>query len=190
MQLIKEGLIMRPTITFIKYEHGEMLEGSYNDFKEQLFNNKERNDKILEVVLRHKGDVQLVLIDRISHGDLLKKLFEDNGLEVFFIQGKVSGEQREKILDDARKHHTRILIGTSSIVSRGLNVKPLKVVVNASGNASSVQSIQSLGRILRKDDGKEEAYFYDFKDTVKYFWEHTQARIKAFEKVGYEVKYE
>lgn len=188
-QLIKEGLIIKPKITFMKYEHGEILEGSFNDFKEQLFQNPIRNKKIIDIIKKHNGDVQLILVDRITHGDFLKQYLEHEGFEVFFIQGKVSQNQREKILQDARNHHTRILIGTGSIVSKGLNIKPLKVVINATGNATSVQTIQSLGRVLRKDDGKEGAYFYDFYDTVRYFWEHTQARIKAFEKLGNEILY-
>ena len=189
-QLIDEGLIMKPKITFIKYEHGEILEGSFNDYKEQVFQNPERNKKIIEVVKRHEGDVQLILVDRISHGEFLEEYLKDEGFEAFFIQGAVKQELREKILEDARNHHTRILIGTSSIVSKGLNLKPLKVVINATGNATSVQTIQSLGRVLRKDDGKEEAFFYDFYDLMRYFWEHTQARVEAFKKVGHDVLYE
>jgi len=186
-QLIEENTIMKPTINFLKYDFGFLMTGDFNDRLEQLYDNEKRNKVIIDLCKKHKNDVIMVLVSRINHGlELIDKLIEAK-LDGFFIQGSVDAETREKILNDAREGHPRVLIGTNQIVSKGLNLKPLKVIINATGNVSDKQTIQSLGRILRMHEGKESATCYDFYDDIPDFKEHSVARIKIFKEEGHEV---
>jgi superfamily II DNA or RNA helicase/CRISPR/Cas system-associated exonuclease Cas4 (RecB family) len=185
--LIDEGTVMRPTITFLRYDAGFIMEGDFNDIHEQLITNEPRNKMIVELCQQFPDKVVMILVHRISHGDALKQMLHDSGRECFFIQGAVDNITRESILADARSGHPRVIIGTSSIVAKGLNLKTLEVIINATGNATSIMTIQSLGRVLRMNDGKEQALFFDFYDELDYFVEHTEQRIDAFKKDGHEV---
>lgn len=187
-ELIQEGTIMMPTIKFIKYKFGFEMGGDYNDRMEQLFEHEDRNKIITQLCKNHSGEVILILVHRLSHGNDLVEHLKDEGHDAFFIQGSVNAKLREEILEDSRNGHPRILIGTSSIVSKGLNLKPLRVVINATGNAGDKQTIQTLGRVLRMYEGKDEALYYDFVDDIKSFLEHSKQRIKAFENEGYKVE--
>ena len=186
-QLIDEHTIMKPTINFLKYDFGFLMTGDFNDRLEQLFDNEKRNKIIVDLCKKHSGDVIMILVSRIVHGETIVEMLKDAGLESFFIQGCVDSDTREKILTDAREGHSRILIGTNQIVSKGLNLKPLKVIINTTGNVSDKQTIQSLGRILRMHEGKESATCYDFYDNIDDFKEHSIARINIFKEEGHEV---
>ena len=186
-RLIDENTIMKPTINFLKYDFGFLMTGDFNDRLEQLYDNEKRNKVIIDLCKKHKHDVIMILVSRINHGvELVDKLIEAK-LDGFFIRGNVDAETREKILNDAREGHPRVLIGTNQIVSKGLNLKPLKVIINATGNVSDKQTIQSLGRILRMHEGKESAICYDFYDSIIDFKEHSDARINIFKEEGHEV---
>jgi len=80
------------------------------------------------------------------------------------------------------------MVATLSIASEGLNIPDLDVIINASGNAGDVKSIQVLGRVLRKIEGKKEALYIDFLDAGKYTKQHSRKRYKIFEKEGYQLE--
>jgi len=186
-QLIDAKTIMKPEINFIKYDFGETMEGDFNDYQEQLFDNKARNNIIASLCNEYRNSVILILTSRIAHGETLAALLKKRGLESFFIRGSVDAATRQQVLKDASEGHPRVLIGTSSIVAKGLNLPLLKVIINATGNISDKMTVQSLGRVLRKHDGKDVALYYDFFDDIDYFHEHSMTRIKAFEDEGHDV---
>lgn len=186
--LIEEDTIMKPEIYFVEYSEQRFLEGDYNEIYEQAIDCIDRNQIIYDTVTKYKDMICMILVTKIRHGMLLKEEIEKLGLECVFIQGSMSNKEREQYLDEARNGNTRVLIGTSSIVSKGLNLKSLEVIINATGNATSIMTIQSLGRVLRKNENKEKAIFIDIYDTCKHLKEHTEARIQAFEKQRHEVK--
>ena len=63
-------------------------------------------------------------------------------------------------------------------------------MVNCTGNASSIRTVQSLGRVLRVKEGKEQPIFYDFNDDMPFFDDHTRERISTFLKEGHSVIYD
>lgn len=189
-QLIDDDVVMKPKIKFLKYDDPILLEGEYSEIYDQIIEDETRNTKIVDLCETHNSSVKLILVNKIRHGQLLQELLEQKNIKSKFIRGAVSNDERETILDNARNGDTTVLIGTSSIVSKGMNLKSLEVVINATANATSIMTIQSLGRVLRKKEGKDQAIFYDFYDTCKYLMEHTEERIKAFEKQGHEVEFD
>jgi superfamily II DNA or RNA helicase len=67
----------------------------------------------------------------------------------------------------------------------------MEVLINASANKSDIKTIQSLGRILRKKEGKDNCTYYDFIDDVhKILFIASRSRTRAFEKEGHEIMYE
>jgi len=187
--LIEFNYIMKPNIYFIEYKFGQYLVGTYQETFEQIIDNKNRNSQVLKVLENNKNKLTLIIVSRIKHGQIIEKMLCDNGYETFFIRGEISNKKRDEILNEARNGHSRILIGTSTIVSKGLNIKNLQVLINMTANVSDVQTIQSLGRLLRKQDGKTEANYYDFYDDIPYMKEHSLARIKQFEKEGHKINF-
>jgi len=186
-----EDTIMKPEIIFIDYgSKPRYMYGDYNDIYNQAIMDETRNQAIINVAKYHHNKLILILVSRIKHGELLFSKIKEFKDEVYLIKGVTDNNTREQILDRGRKGEKLVIIGTDSIVSRGLNLKPLEVVINATGNASSVTTIQSLGRVLRKATGKTNALFYDLVDRTPYLAEHKDRRINAFESQGYTITYQ
>lgn len=186
-QLIEEDTIMKPTIIFKTYDKPFIMNGTYNEVYSQMLLSETRNKVVIDLIQSYNQKLILVIVQRIEHGELLQKLLTEKNIDSFFIQGSVSNDDREKVLDAAKAGNTTVLIGTSSIVSKGMSLKPLTVVINTTANATSIMTIQALGRVLRKNDGKTEAIFYDLYDTLPEVVNHTLERIEAFKKEGHEV---
>lgn len=186
-ELIQQKRIMKPIINFIEYNFGNCMNGNFQDLVEQLYNNENRNNIIIDLCKKHQNDVVLILVNRIKHGELLLDKLKNIKLSSFFIRGEVDSSTREKIFSNIRNGENQILIGTSQIVSKGLNLKPLKVIINATGHVSDKQTIQSLGRVLRLHEGKTEAIYYDFYDDIDKFLEHSEIRMQTFKDEGHEI---
>lgn len=184
--LIDRGVLTKPVINFLTYDFGQFLEGTYQEAFEQVTTNKNRNRKVIEVIKKH-NKLSLILVSRVKHGQELAAMIEAEGKEVFFIRGAINNKKRDEILNEAREGHPRILIGTASIVSKGLNLTNLEILINTTANVSDIQTIQSLGRLLRKHENKEQAIYYDFLDDIKHMKEHSEERIKQFEREGHDV---
>lgn len=184
-ELTNLGHIMKPKIYFIKYVDDFQKHEIYHEaYDAKITNNKTRNELILKILNRFKGHNILIIISKIEHGRWLESQIGGS----VFIHGTVNHEVREKWLAEMKNSRGKIIIGTSSIVSKGLDVPNLDVMLNATGNLSSITTIQSLGRVLRNHENKKHAYYIDFKDLGTFFKEHTDKRIETLQQQGYEVK--
>lgn len=205
-ELIKQGYIMKPKIHFYKYKHNylhievpkiedpkltmkqrevKMKKMKYHlYYKHHITNNVERNKLLLEIVDKMKDKNILIITSEVEHGELLNESIPNS----VFIHGKVDEPTREQWLDKMKSSESNIIIGTASIVQKGLNITNLDIMINATGNDSFIISLQSLGRILRKHKGKEHCYYIDFYDEEpEYFIEHTLNRINTFRNKKHEV---
>jgi superfamily II DNA or RNA helicase len=181
--LIKLGYLTKPEIKFIKYEHKEHY-FDYEDAYSGCLNSEERLNKLKEIVDNHKNDYILIIVRRINHADMIKELI---GSDVEIIKGSISKKKREKLLNEMREGKRKILIGTDKIVSTGLDIPILNVLINYSANLTTIQTIQSLGRICRLHPNKDKAYYYDFYDTNEYLRKATKERINILKKQGFKV---
>jgi superfamily II DNA or RNA helicase len=181
--LIKKNYLTKPIIKFIKYEHNEHY-FDYDDAYVGCLNSKERLNKIKDIVNKHNDDYILIIIRRLEHADTIKELLGD---DVEIIKGSLSKKKREKLLNEMRDGKRKILIGTDKIVSTGLDIPILSVLINYSANLTTIQTIQSLGRICRLYKNKDKAYYYDFYDTNEYLRKASKERIKTLEQQGFEV---
>lgn len=123
----------------------------------------------------------LVLVDRIAHGehllDYFKSTTELNNRQIYFIQGSVEVDEREKIRDLMENSHGIICIAISKIFSTGISIKNLHNVVFAAIGKARIKIIQSIGRSLRLHHTKESATIFDIADiNLRYGFKHFNER--------------
>jgi len=189
-ELIDEGYLTEPDIIFHKYEQDELiLEGEYNEMYDQIVLSKRRFNKIIDIVKEHNNDSVLIIVNRLDHMDKISEELTKIGISNAIIKGEIKAKERTEILNQMRNAEIKVVIGTSKIVQKGLDIPNLNVIINVTANLGSIFSIQSLGRILRKSDGKEKAYYHDFYDENDALISHTKARISYFENEGYDLKF-
>jgi len=183
-ELIKEGWLVPAICKFIEISSLNSEETYQDSYHTNIVNNDERNQKVVEIINEHKDKKFLVLTKLIEHGRKLTEIIP--GAE--FIYGGTKNEKRLEQFKRFQNGELKILIGSASIFSKGINIPDLDVIINVAGNASNVQTIQSIGRVLRKVDGKSNAFYYDFFDNGEYHKKASKERIKILEQFGHNIE--
>jgi superfamily II DNA or RNA helicase len=155
----------------------------YNAFYRTFISeNMVRNNKIVKLVKDNPDKKILILTKLIEHGKMLANL--TGGIH---LHGETEKELRKQIMQDFQEGKNKILISTISLLSEGWDCVSLNFLINAGANKGDIKSIQMLGRILRKNEGKNIALFYDFIDDSRWFRKASNARMRVFKQEGYDV---
>jgi len=185
--LIEENVLVAPTCIFYKY--GENISPSLdwqNEYNISIVENETRNAAIESLAKKYvsEGLQVMILTKLVEHGKALAERLPGSK----FIFGKTKDTVREEQLLDFKANELNIIVGNIKIFNKGLNIKNLDVLINATGNAGDVLTVQSIGRALRKNPGKEKALYIDFLDKGHYCKKHSLSRIDALKNEDYYVQ--
>ena len=133
-----------------------------------------------------------------AHGAILYDIINnsvDETRKVFFVHGGVDAEERELVREITEKESNAIIVASYGTFSTGINIKRLHNVIFASPSKSRIRNLQSIGRVLRKGNGKVKAKLYDIADDLtigsrkNYTLNHFIERIKIYvkEEFNYEI---
>ena len=75
-----------------------------------------------------------------------------------------------------------ICVAISAIFSTGINIKNIHMIIFAAGGKSFIRTVQSIGRGLRLHENKVNLKIIDISDNLKYGKQHSDARIKIYDK--------
>ena len=190
-ELVDEGKLSKPIVQLINIPRDEKIEDedmTYIEvYKDCIVDNDYRNSKICEIVeLIQKSKSQariLIIVESLNHLRNLENI--DN---VYTLEGIDDLTQRYKTIDKFLNHpESSCLIGTK-IMQTGINIQEISHFINARGLKSETATLQALGRALRKQDGQDKVYVFDFLDPYKYLKAHSENRKKSYEHEGHEVK--
>ena len=114
---------------------------------------------------------------------------------MFYVHGGIDAQQREHVREITEKENNAIIVASYGTFSTGINIKNLHNVIFASPSKSRIRNLQSIGRVLRKGDNKNQAVLYDIADEIvykqrkNYTLNHLVERIKIYnqEKFNYEI---
>lgn len=142
-----------------------------------------RNNLILNKLFQNKEHYCLVLGDRVEH---LKKLQKELQLgEV--IHGSTNKKLREGALECMRKGHIHFLFATYQLAKEGLDIPRLDRLFLVTPRDDKAVIVQSVGRIERCFEGKDQPIVYDFVDEGEYFQKKYKKRKTIYKKNGNEV---
>lgn len=140
-----------------------------------------RNNIIIDLLKKEKDNYCLVLSDRLEGLEYLHKQ-----LGGAFVNGQMTSkkakEERQQAIEKMRKKEEHYLFATYSLAKEGLDIKPLNRLVLASPTKNPIVLTQSVGRIERKDEGKEIPIVYDIVDQGKYFEDAFKKRKSIYKK--------
>ena len=114
--------------------------------------------------------------------------FDDRMRKVFFIYGKTSTTEREEIRAIVEKEKNSITIASYGTFSTGINIRNIHNIVLASPSKSRIRNLQSIGRGLRKTDGKTEMKLFDIADDLQcqnFTLNHLKERINIYNEEGF-----
>ena len=201
-ELMDQGYVAKLKIKCLVLKYDEQscknVKGkTYQEEIDFLVANEQRNKFIRNLGLSLKGN-KLVFFRIVDHGktlyDLITRSTDHN---VFYIDGSVSGVDREKIRKAIEEEENAILLASLGTTSTGVSINRLHHMIAASPSKSKIKVLQSIGRMLRLHEEKQEhgAILYDIVDdlsykshqnfTLKHFLERT--KIYDAEQFDYEI---
>lgn len=127
-----------------------------------------RIEFIRKLVEKKCNSNTLLLFHTIEYG---KRLFEEiskvTDIDVFYIDGEVSGKKRQEIFNEMNKtDKVKLLVASYGTLSTGVSINSIQNVIFADSFKSESLIIQSIGRSLRKFDGKNIAIIWDIVDVL------------------------
>ena len=192
--LIKSGYLSKFRIKVLLCNHAPQYFESYQEEIDFLVQHRGRNNLIKNLVADIEGNT-LVLFNYIEkHGEPLYELINntvDDQRKVFFVHGGTDVEDREEVRHLTETENNAVIIASYGTFSTGINIKRLHNIIFASPSKSRVRNLQSIGRVLRKGEGKDIATLYDIADDINgrnYTLKHLNERVNIYQSKNF--KYE
>ena len=192
--LIKSGYLSKFRIKILLCQHAPQHFETYPDEIDYLVEHRGRNNLIKNLVRDLEGNT-LVLFNYIEkHGEPLYDLINSNVKEnrkVFFVHGGTEVEDREEVRLLTEQENNAIIVASYGTFSTGINIKRLHNIVFASPSKSRIRNLQSIGRVLRRGEGKTIATLYDIADDIggqNYTIKHLNERVNIYNEENF--KYE
>ncbi|MFU8789519.1 MAG: DEAD/DEAH box helicase [Methylobacter sp.] len=142
---------------------------TWGEFISALVDDAARNDLIVK--LAHQSKPVIILCSQVRHCEILTTLAHEAGLKPLLIHGQLPAKLRLERMKSAQT--ARLIIGTSQLLSEGLDfphlevlifAAPMSAVIDKAGDPAATKLIQSIGRCRRPHPGKTRALIIDLVD--------------------------
>jgi len=179
--LIDTGWLMPPKIFFVKVKSMRGIGKTYSEvYKNYITNNEFRNDLVLKAALKLKkmGRRTVIATTHLNHAENICKLL-DGKLVYEYISGASSSDERKAVFQKMRNGEIDVLVGTR-VVNVGIDIPELDALILAGPIKSSIISLQRIGRVIRKAEGKKNAIIIDFFDQARFLRNHSKKRKQIY----------
>jgi superfamily II DNA or RNA helicase len=128
------------------------------------------------IVLAHHTEYIKYLVDHF------KEAFPDK--RVVYITGSVNLKKRQKVLNEMLENNNVILVGSFGCISTGITFKNVNYAIFAQSFRSDITIMQSIGRGLLPQPGKDAFYIYDIIDDFPshQILSQGKSKIKSYKK--------
>jgi len=170
----------------LKHTDEECLKAKDYTYPEEiqyLISHEIRN-KFIKNLAVSLGKNTLVLYQMVDkHGkilyDMIRETEKIGNRKVFFVHGGTDTTDREDIRKIMEIEQDAIVVASFGTFSTGINIRNLHNIIFAMPTKSSIRTLQSIGRGLRQNEGKEIATLYDVSDDLRYK-KHMNYTLKHF----------
>ena len=191
--LIEEGTIASIDIDVVILEHEKMSKVKYQDEMEYLVSSEKRNDFICNLVYSLKGNTLCLFQYVEKHGFILHHMMKDRVQNLHYVYGGTDTKDREEVRKLVEQQDDAVILASYGTFSTGVNIKKIDNIIFASPSKSRIRNLQSIGRGLRKGNGKENLRLFDIADDLwgdNYTLRHLKDRINIYneEQFPYNIK--
>jgi superfamily II DNA or RNA helicase len=192
--LIKSGYLSNFRIKILLCKHPAEHFETYQEEIDYLVEHRGRNNLIKNLVNDLDGNTLLLFNYIEKHGEPLYDLINNTvskDRKVFFVYGGTEVQDREEVRQITEQEDNAIIVASYGTFSTGINIKRLHNIIFASPSKSRIRNLQSIGRVLRKGEGKDIATLYDIADDIggqNYTLRHLNERVNIYNEENF--KYE
>jgi len=124
--------------------------------------------QVLEDLLNHRGDGSIIVFGRTKHGvNKLARRLQADGYPVAALQGNLSQNARDRVMDEFRNGQVPILVATN-VAARGLDVSHVEQVINIELPESPELLTHRIGRTGRMGRQGQAITLLGPEDSVKW----------------------
>lgn len=151
-----------------------------------MVENPKLHAMIYGILRCHKGEKNMILVDRIELGDTINDYLSNASLSSKFICGTTPKKERDNILSDFAAGKLDVMIG-GKVVNRGLDIKGgVDNLIMATTGKLRSEFLQKIGRAVRVNE-RGYSHVYGFLMRCNhYLFEHSKAALNTIISAGYE----
>ena len=149
--------------------------------KTLINNSSEKNNAVINIIKKESQNKIIIFCEFIKTAELIhKELIEINISSIIYHS---SSKNKQDSLESFRLNKCNILITVKSL-DEGLNVPDANIGIIISGNSTSRQVIQRVGRLLRKKEEEARIYQLYIKDSKDVDWLKTRLQsLSGYSKI-------
>lgn len=158
----------------------------FNLEQNYIIENDKRRNFICKLIERLNKNA-LVLFYRREHGQAIyNQLKRDTNKQVYYVDGHIDKEMREIYKTKMENGDDVVLVASFGTFSTGISIKNIHYVLFTESFKSDVIIRQSIGRGLRKLEGKDMLVIIDFVDDFSinnwdnYILRHAKERLRIY----------
>lgn len=175
------------------------IEGNefYNIERKLVIESRKRLNYIVDFISKSSKN-SLVLFQSVKdeYGKQIWNLLREKNSdkEVFYVEGGTNEALREEYKTRMSSGGNKVLIATYGTFSTGISINNLHNIFLVESYKSEVLIKQSLGRGMRKMDGKDKVNIIDFvddfstKNYVNYLMKHSLERMEIYKRESFDYK--
>lgn len=157
-----------------------------------LAENARRNFCITNDLVENAEHYNLILSDRLEHLRWLKECMPDELQDqCVMIDGSMTTKkakaEREQAIEDMRSGKKRYLFASYRLAKEGLDIPRLDRLYLTTPQKDFAVIVQSVGRIARTFEGKDNPICYDYVDDIDYLVNAYKQRCRHYRKSGCEI---
>jgi len=134
-----------------------------------------------EIITMSESGNTLILVDRVSTGEMLQSLIPDS----IFVSGKMKSKDRKEEYREVQEVDGKVIIATYGVASTGINIVRIFNLVLFEAGKSFTRVIQSIGRGIRVAPDKDFVNVYDVCSNCKFSKRHLTKRKKFYAEAQY-----
>ena len=159
----------------------------YSKLMEYLTGNIARCQIIAEDLVKNQNHSNLILSDRLDHLHLLQNMLpEELKKDSAMIDGRMTSKKakadRIQALEDMKAGKKHFLFASFSLAKEGLDIPRLDRLYLATPKKDYAVVTQSIGRIARTCEGKEQPVCYDYVDQIGFCENQWKRRKTSYRK--------
>lgn len=159
----------------------------YSKLMEYLTGNIARCQIIAEDLVKNQNHSNLILSDRLDHLHLLQNMLpEELKKDSAMIDGRMTSKKakadRIQALEDMKAGKKHFLFASFSLAKEGLDIPRLDRLYLATPKKDCAVVTQSIGRIARMCEGKEQPVCYDYVDQIGFCENQWKRRKTSYRK--------
>lgn len=162
---------------------------NYTKLITSLANSTKRNDIIYDKLMKNSAHYSLILSDRLDqlyylYNQMPPTLQEQSAVIDGKMTSKKAKAEREQAIEDMRSGKKHFLFASYKLAKEGLDIPRLDRLHLATPQKDYAIIVQSVGRIARTFEGKEEPVCFDYVDKFKMAENMYRARCRHYKKCG------